>query len=266
MHVPAPVSNTVAIPGPDVPSVVVVGASGLVGAKLVDKLTARGVSVTRASRRTGVDVITGAGLAGALAGAATVVDVTDSPSYTSDALRTFFATSTAHLTEAEKQAGVGHHVALSVVGAGRMPDSDYESAKVAQERAIADSGVPYTVLAATQFFEFARTIADTLSTGETIRVPAALIQPIAADDVAAQLAEVALSPPVNGIVEVGGPETMPLSDFLSAALSHQGDQRAVVVDPEARYFGARLEQHTLTTQHRLRGAIRLSDWLAAAQP
>lgn len=249
---------------PGIETIVVVGASGLIGAKVVDRLTAYGLDVVSASRRTGVDVITGEGLAKAMAGADVVVDVTDSPSYAPDALQTFFTTSTANLTAAEKNAGVGHHVALSVVGADRMPDSPYESAKVAQERAIANSGVPYTVLRATQFFEFATTIADTLVSGDAIHVPPALIQPIAGDDVATQLARIALSAPVNGIVEIGGPEYMPLNEFIQASLTRRNDRRAVITDADACYFGAHLEQRTLVTENGLRGVTHFNDWLAAS--
>jgi len=250
--------------GYEIAKIVVVGASGLIGTKVVDKLTAAGHTVVAASRKTGVDVLTGNGLAQAMSGADAVVDVTDSPSYSPEALRTFFTTSTANLTAAEKTAGVRHHVALSVVGADRMPDSAYESAKVAQEHSIARSGVPYTVLRATQFFEFAKTIADTLTSGDEIRVPAALIQPIAAEDVAAQLAHVALSAPVNGIVEIGGPEYLPMTEFIQATLDRQTDRRAIITDPDARYFGAHLEQRTLVTENRRDGATRLDEWLAAS--
>lgn len=260
-----PVSRNYLAPAPGTGTIVIVGASGLIGAKLVDKLSTQGLRVVPASRRTGVDVLTGAGIAEAVSGAGVVVDVTDSPSYTAEALHTFFTTSAANLTAAEKRAGVGHHVALSVVGADRMPDSPYESAKVAQERAIADSGVPYTVLRATQFFEFAGPIADTLTSGGVTRVPPALIQPIAADDVAAQLARIAVSAPANGIVEIGGPEYLPLNEFIQAVFNHQNDRRVVITDSNARYFGAHLEQRTLVTEDCLEGATRLVDWLAASQ-
>lgn len=244
--------------------IVVVGASGLIGTKVVGKLSAAGHTVVPASRRTGVDVLTGEGLAQAMSGADVVIDVTDSPSYSAEALATFFTTSTANQMAAEKTAGIRHHVALSVVGADRMPDSAYESAKVAQECSIAGAGVPYTVLRATQFFEFGETIADTLTSGDEIRVPAALIQPIAAEDVAAQLAHIAVSAPVNGVVEIGGPEYMQLRAFIEAVLDRRIDRRAVVVDPDARYFGAHLEPRTLVTENRLVGATPLAEWLAAS--
>jgi uncharacterized protein YbjT (DUF2867 family) len=255
-------AQSISASAPGTGTIVVVGAAGLIGAKVVQILTANGVPVVSASRRTGVDVLTGEGLAAAMSGADVVVDVTDSPSYSPADLNAFFSTSTANLAAAEKKAGVRHHIALSVVGADRMPDSPYESAKVTQERAIADAGVPYTVLRATQFFEFAETIANTLDVGDAIRVPAALIQPIAADDVAAQLARIAGSAPANGIIEIGGPECMPISEFIDLVLKHQSDRRTVITDPDARYFGAHLEERTLITDSRLQGAMPLKHWLS----
>ncbi len=244
-------------------NVVVVGATGLVGAKVVDILTANGVSVVPASRRSGVDVLTGDGLAEALADAQVVLDVTDSPSYEDGALMSFFTTATDNLLAAERDAGVAHHVALSVVGADRMPDSGYMRAKVVQESRIAESGVPHTILRATQFFEFARTIADVCANGNTVRLPDALIQPLAATEVAAKLTAIAAAAPADGIVEFGGPQQLPFADFIGTALTHYQDTRAVVTDPDARYFGAALQSRTLVAaDDAARARIRFPDWLA----
>ncbi len=242
--------------------IVVVGATGLVGAKVVDILTASGQRVLPASRRSGVNVLTGEGLNDALRGVEVVVDVTDSPSYEDAALMHFFTTSTAHLVEAEKTAGVTHHVALSVVGADRMPGSGYMRAKVAQESRVVGSGISYTVLRATQFFEFADGIADSCTDGTTVRLPDALIQPIAATEVAAKLAAIAVGPPADAIVELGGPEYLPFEQFIRTALRQHGDTRRVLTDPDARYFGASLEPRTLVAAESAdRGGIRFADWL-----
>ena len=243
--------------------IVVVGATGLVGAKVVDILTANGLQVLPASRRTGVDVLTGDGLTDALADTQVVVDVTDSPSYEDNALMQFFSTATDNLIAAERAAGVDHHVALSVVGADRMPESGYMRAKVAQENRIAESGVPHTILRATQFFEFARGIADACADGNTVRVPDALIQPVAATEVAAKLTAIAVSAPADGIVEFGGPQHLPFAEFIGTALTHYRDSRSVVTDPGARYFGAALESRTLVADDdAARARIRFPDWLA----
>jgi uncharacterized protein YbjT (DUF2867 family) len=243
--------------------IVVVGATGLIGTKVVDILTANGQQVLPASRRTGVDVLTGDGLTDALHEARVVVDVTDSPSYEDSALMNFFTTSTANLIAAEQTAGVAHHVALSVVGADRMPDSGYLRAKVAQESRIIDCGIAYTILRATQFFEFAGAIADSCTDGDTVRVPDALIQPIAATEVAARLAAIAVDAPVNAVVELGGPEYLPFENFIRTALAQHGDTRVVVTDPHARYFGTPLESRSLVTDDdAARGRIRFGNWLA----
>ncbi len=243
--------------------IVVVGATGLVGAKVVDILTANGHQVLPASRRSGVDVLTGDGLTDALHGARVVVDVTDSPSYEYAALMNFFTTFTANLIAAERAAEVAHHVALSVVGADRMPDSGYMRAKVAQESRIVGSGIGYTVLRATQFFEFAGGIADSCTDKDTVRVPDALIQPIAATEVAARLAAIGVEAPANAVVELGGPEYLPFEGFIRTALTRYGDARVVVTDSQARYFGARLESRTLVADDTAaRGVIRFADWLA----
>ena len=242
--------------------IVVVGATGLIGAKVVDILTANGHQVLAASRRTGVDVLTGDGLTDALHDARAVVDVTDSPSYDDAGLMNFFTTSTANLLAAEQTAGVAHHVALSVVGADRMPDSGYMRAKAAQESRIVGAGIGYTVLRATQFFEFAGGIADSCTDGDTVRVPAALIQPIAGTEVAAKLTAIAAEAPANAVVELGGPEYLPFEEFIRTALTQHGDSRVVVTDPNARYFGALLGQRTLVTDDTAaRGVIRFGAWL-----
>jgi uncharacterized protein YbjT (DUF2867 family) len=241
--------------------IVVVGASGLIGTKVVDILTANGQHVLPASRSTGVDLLTGDGLSEALHGARVVVDVTDSPSYEDAALMTFFSTATANLLAAEQAADVTHHLALSVVGADRMPDSGYMRAKVAQEKGIVASGVAYTILRATQFFEFAGGIADSCADGGTIRVPPALIQPIAGTEVAAKLAVIATQAATNAVVELGGPEYLPFEEFIRTACTHYADHRPVVTDPNARYFGTELQERTLVTDV-AGGRIRFTDWLA----
>ena len=244
--------------------IVVVGATGLIGTKVVDILTANGQQVLPASRRTGVDLLTGDGLSDALRGARVVVDVTDSPSYEDAALMDFFTTSTANLLAAERAAEVAHHVALSVVGADSMPDSGYMRAKVAQESGIAASGVPYTILRATQFFEFAGGIADSCADGDSIRVPPALIQPIAGTEVAAKLAAIATQTAANAVVEIGGPEYLPFEEFIRTACTHYGDTRNVVTDPHARYFGTALQERTLVADV-AGGRIRFAGWLAGRQ-
>jgi uncharacterized protein YbjT (DUF2867 family) len=245
--------------------IVVVGATGLIGTKVVDILTANGQQVLPASRRTGVDVLTGDGLADALRGARVVVDVTDSPSYEYAALMDFFTTSTANLLAAERAAKVTHHVALSVVGADHIPATGSMRAKVAQESGIAASGVPHTILRATQFFEFAGGIADSCTDGDTVRVPAALIQPIAGTEVAAKLAVIATQAADNAVVEFGGPEYFPFEEFIRTACAHYADTRAVVTDPDARYFGTPLQERTLVTDA-AGGKIRFANWLAGRQP
>lgn len=240
--------------------IVVVGATGLIGTKVVHILVANGQEVLPASRRTGVDVLTGDGLTEALRGARVVVDVTDSPSYEDAALMNFFTTSTANLLAAERAAEVAHHVALSVVGVDRMPDSGYMRAKVEQENGIGASGVAYTILRATQFFEFARGIADSCADGDTVRVPAALIQPIAGTEVAAKLAAITTQTAANAVVEIGGPQYLPFEEFIRTACTHYADTRAVVTDPHARYFGTELQERTLVTDV-VGGRIRFADWL-----
>ena len=241
--------------------IVVVGATGLIGTKVVDILTANGQQVLPASRSTGVDLLTGDGLTEALRGARVVVNVTDSPSYEDAALMNFFSTTTANLLAAAQAAEVNHHLALSVVGADRMPDSGYMWAKVTQEKAIVACGVAYTILRATQFFEFAGGIADSCADGDTIRVPPALIQPIAGTEVAVKLAVLATQAATNAVVELGGPEYLRLEEFIRTSCTHYADNRTVLTDPNARYFGTELQERTLVTDV-AGGRIRFADWLA----
>ncbi|TWC41531.1 uncharacterized protein YbjT (DUF2867 family) [Pseudomonas sp. SJZ079] len=243
--------------------IVVIGGSGLIGSKLVKNLRERGHDALAASPRTGVNSITGEGLAEALDGADVVVDVANAPSWEDQAVLEFFETSSRNLLAAEAAAGVRHHVALSIVGSERLPECGYFRAKVAQESLIKASGMPYTILRATQFFEFVGGIAQAATVGEEIRLSPALIQPIASDDVAAALTEVALAAPVNGTLEVGGPEAVPLDEMVRRMLRATQDARKVVADVHARYFGAVLDDQSLTPGKSPRlGAIRFEDWLA----
>ncbi len=227
--------------------VTVIGASGLIGTKVVALLTAEGHEAVKASRESGVDVLTGEGLADALAGADVLVDVVNSPSFDDDPVMHFFTTSTTNLVAAAKAAGVGHYVALSIVDADGLPDSGYLRAKVAQEKLITGSGLPYTIVRATQFAEFADAIVDSLTEGSTVRVPDALIQPIAADDVAAAVAHAAVRPPLNDTVDIGGPRKIPFQELARTVLDRHGDDKTVVVDPQATYFGTTLATNSLVT-------------------
>jgi uncharacterized protein YbjT (DUF2867 family) len=243
--------------------IVVIGGTGLIGSKLVALLRKRGQEVLAASPNSGVNTLTGEGVAAALAGAQIVVDVANSPSFEDSAVMNFFQTTGRNLLAAEVTAGVRHHVALSVVGADRLPDSGYLRAKVAQEKLIKESGVPYTILRSTQFFEFGGRIADEASDGTNVRVPgAALIQPILSDDVVAALADITLAPPVNGMVEVGGPERFKFAEFITRALQGQKDKRNVVGDVHARYFGTELTEESLIPGGGARiGQTRYDAWL-----
>jgi uncharacterized protein YbjT (DUF2867 family) len=242
--------------------IVVIGGSGLIGSKLVKILRERGHEVVAASPATGVDTLTSKGLAEALEGAQVVVDVSNSPSFEDAAVLKFFETSTRNLLSAEKKAGVKHHVALSIVGADRNPDSGYLRAKVAQEKLIKASTIPYTILRATQFFEFIGGIADGSTEGNVVRLTSAKLQPIAADDVAAALAPVILGEPVNGIIEVAGPEPLPLAEMARRWLTAKHDNRQVVADAKARYFGAELNDRSLTPGANPRiGKTRFDEWL-----
>jgi uncharacterized protein YbjT (DUF2867 family) len=222
----------------------IVGASGLIGTKVVDLLTAAGHEVVAASRSTGADVLTGEGLADALAGADVLIDVVNSPSFEDEAVLQFFSTSATNLAAAAKTAGVGHYVALSIVGADGLPDSGYMRAKVVQEKTIVDSGIPYSVVRATQFEEFTGFIIVSMLDGESVRVPDALIQPIAADDVAAEVVRVALGAPLNGSEDIGGPEKLSFADLARRV---RGSLATIVVDPTAEYFGTVLEERSLVT-------------------
>jgi uncharacterized protein YbjT (DUF2867 family) len=224
--------------------IVVIGGTGLIGSKLVALLRQRGQEVLAASPDSGVNTLTGEGLPQALAGAQVVVDVANSPSFEDTAVMKFFQTAGRNLLAAEAKAGVGHHIALSIVGADRLPDSGYMRAKVAQEKLIKESGIPYTILRSTQFFEFGKRIADEATQGNMIRVPDALIQPIVSDDVVSVLAEIAVGQPVNGTVEVGGPERLRFDAFIGRAIGNS-DKREVVADPHARYYGTELGEESL---------------------
>ena len=243
--------------------IVVIGGTGLIGSKLVQNLRERGHDVLAAAPSTGVNSITREGLAQAMDGAEVVVDVANAPSWEDQAVLDFFETSSRNLLAAEAAAGVRHHVALSIVGSERLPENGYFRAKVAQENLIKASGIPYTLLRATQFFEFVGGIVQSFAVGEEIRVSPALIQPIAAVDVVAALTDVALAAPVNGTVEVAGPEAMPLDDLARRFLRVNQDNRKVVPDVNARYFGDVLDDQSLTAGKNARlGAIRFEDWLA----
>ncbi|PDT51141.1 MULTISPECIES: SDR family oxidoreductase [Sinorhizobium] len=243
--------------------IVVIGGTGLIGSKLVKNLTERGHEVLAAAPNTGVNTITREGLAEALDGAEIVVDVANAPVWEDKAVLEFFETSGRNLLAAEAAAGVRHHVALSIVGSERLPDNGYFRAKVAQENLIKASGIPYTILRATQFFEFVGGIAQAGTVGDEIRLSPALFQPMASDDVAAALTDVALAPPVKGTVEVAGPEAIPLDEVVRRFLKATRDARKVVPDVHARYFGSVLDDQSLTPGSNARiGAIRFEDWLA----
>lgn len=247
--------------------IVVIGGSGLIGTKLVTKLHHRGHEVVAASPKSGVNTVTREGLAGALADAHVVVDVANSPSFEDKAVLEFFETSSRNLLAAEAAAGVRHHVALSVVGADRLPDSGYFRAKLAQERLIEASGIAYTILRATQFFEFVDAIVQASTVGATARLSPAHFQPVAADDVAAVLADVTLGAPVNGTIELAGPERLSLDEFGRRHLGAKPDGRQVVADIHARYFGTELNDQSLTPGASPRiGSKRFMDWLAKVPP
>jgi uncharacterized protein YbjT (DUF2867 family) len=242
--------------------VVVIGGSGLIGKKVVKDLRQRGHDVLAASPSSGVNTVTGEGLAQALAGAQVVVDVSNAPSWEDDAVLTFFETSGRNLLAAEAAAGVGHHVALSVVGTDRLLASAYFRAKLAQEKRIKASPIPYTIVRATQFFEFVGSIAQLATEGQTVRVPPDLMQPIAADDVASFMAEVALAEPLNGTVELAGPESIRQDDLVRQFLKATGDARTVIADPQALYYGIAVNDQSLTPgDHPRLGPTRFEDWL-----
>ncbi|MFE9692224.1 SDR family oxidoreductase [Micromonospora sp. NPDC005806] len=241
--------------------IVVIGGSGLIGSKVVDRLGEQGHVAVAASPKTGVNTLTGEGLAEVLDGTDVVVDVSNSPSFEDAAVLEFFTTSTRNLLAAEATAGVGHHVALSIVGSDRIPDSGYMRAKVAQEKLIAASGIPYSLVRATQFFEFVQGIVDAATDGDTVRLAPVLIQPMAADDVAASVADVAVGDPATGVVEIAGPEQFRLDDLGRSTLAARHDSREVVTDPAAQYFGATLGERSLVPVDggRIAGTS-LADW------
>jgi uncharacterized protein YbjT (DUF2867 family) len=245
--------------------IVVIGGSGLIGSKVVARLKEKGHETVAASPKTGVNTLTGEGLADALADANVVVDVTNAPSWEDAAVMDFFQTSTRNLLSTEAEAGAGHHVALSVVGCDRVPDSGYLRAKVAQERLVTDSNMPYTLVRATQFFEFVQGIIDGGTDGNTVHLAPVLFQPIAADDVATAVAEAAVGVPTNGVIEVAGPEQFRLDDLGRSTLAARQDPREVLTDPGARYFGAVLDERSLVPLNGARLAdTRLADWSAQA--
>lgn len=247
--------------------IVILGSSGLIGSKLVKQLRQGGHEVVEASLAVGVNTLSGEGLDNAFVGAQVVVDVTNSPSFEAKAVLEFFETSGRNILAAEVRAGVSHHVALSVVGTERLQESGYFRGKLAQEALIKASPVPYTILRSTQFFEFVDRIAQDGTVEQTVHVAPVLIQPIAADDVAGALASIAVSPPVNGIVEVAGPERIGLPDWISGYLARTSDPRQVVADSDARYFGALLSSHTLVPEgHARLGATSFDTWFHNLQP
>jgi uncharacterized protein YbjT (DUF2867 family) len=241
--------------------IVVIGGTGRIGTKTVAVLRQKGHEVVAASAKNGINVITGEGLKEALTGAQVVIDLADSPSFEDKAVLEFFETSGRNLLPAETAAGVRHHVALSIVGIDRT-DSGYYRAKVAQEKLVVASGIPYTIIRSTQFLEFLGAIADFNADGKTVRLSPSLLQPIAADDVAAIVADVALVAPRNGIIEIAGPERTPLNEIVARYLKAVGDPREVVRDPEARHFGARTEERSLVPLGEARlGRITIDEWL-----
>lgn len=243
--------------------IVVIGGSGLIGTKLIARLRPLGHEVVPASRKSGIDTMTGEGLAEALAGAQVVVDVANAPSFEDGPVMEFFKTSGHNLIAAEKAAGVKHHVALSVVGTERLQVSGYFRAKLVQETLIKESGLPYTIVRATQFCEFVSSIAHSGTAGEKIHLSPALIQPIASDDVADAMVDATIGAPVGGMIEVGGPEKIPLDDLVGRFLTAMRDTREVVTDVHARYFGIELNDKSLTAGDGARlGTTRFNDWLS----
>jgi uncharacterized protein YbjT (DUF2867 family) len=252
--------------------IVIIGGTGLIGSKVVDQLREHGHEAIPASPDTGVNTLTGEGLAAVITGADVIIDVSNSPSFEDAAVLDFFKTSTSNILAAEKKAGVRHHVALSVVGTERMGESGYIRAKQAQEQLIRESGTPYSIVRATQFFEFVPRIADALTVGTEVRVPPVLFQPIAAEDVAKTVGKISVGTPLNGILEVGGPQQFRFDEIIRRALAARKDPREVIADPKARYFGAVLSERTLVPDEGARvGEVTLEMYLkqkaaAAAQP
>ncbi|MFI6601401.1 SDR family oxidoreductase [Nonomuraea sp. NPDC050536] len=247
--------------------IVVIGGTGLIGSKLVANLGEHGHEAVAASPNTGVNTLTGEGLAEVLTGASVVIDVSNSPSFEPAAVLEFFETSTRNLLAAEKAAGVGHHVALSVVGTERMPENGYFRAKIAQEELIEKSGIPFSLVHATQFYEFTRSIADEATDDGKVRIAHVLFQPIAGDDVAQTVGRISVGSPLNGRVEVAGPEQSRMDDFFRDALAAWGDPREVVTDPHAHYFGSELTERSLVPgDDAILGRIRYSDWPGRTAP
>ena len=249
--------------------IVVIGGTGLIGSKVVKILGEQGQDAVAASPDSGVNTLTGRGLAEALKGTQVVVDVSNSPSFEDKAVMDFFKTSTANLVKYETTAGVSHHVALSVVGTERLAGSGYMRAKMAQEKLIKESSIPYSIVHATQFFEFVNRIADEATDGKTVRLPPVLFQPIAADDVANAVAKVAVGSPLNDTIEIGGPEQFRFDDLIRKGLSARNDPREAIADPHARYFGTELSERSLIPNDGAQlGKIRFADWLKtpASQP
>src|ERR671930_1282050 len=246
--------------------IVVIGGTGLIGSKTVAILRQGGHEVVAGSPKSGINSITGAGLKEAMARAQVVIDLTNSPSFEDRAVLEFFETSGRNLLPAEAAAGVWHHIALSIVGIDRTPDNGYFRAKVAQEKLLEASGIPYTIIRATQFLEFLGAIAASSTDGNLVRLSPGLFQPIAADDVAAIVADVALAAPRNGIVEIAGPERAPFNEIIARYLKALGDPREVVSDPEARYYGGRVEEYSLVPLGEVRrGRIGFDEWLRRSQ-
>ena len=243
--------------------IVVIGGSGLIGSKVVSILREQGHDPVAASPNSGVNTLTGEGLAEVLVGASVVVDVSNSPSFEDAAVMEFFKTSTGNLLTYEAAAGVGHHVALSIVGSDLLPDSGYMRAKVAQEKLIKESSIPYSIVRATQFFEFVARIADSFTEGSKVRVPPVRFQPMAADDVASAVATVAMGSPLNGMIEIAGPEEFRFDELIRQGLSARNDPREVIADPHARYFGTELSERSLVPGDDAQlGDTRFEDWLS----
>lgn len=246
--------------------IVIIGGTGLIGSKAVERLRKKGHEVIAASPSSGVNTITGEGLDEALADTQVVIDLADSPSFEDAAVLAFFETAGRNLATAEKKAGVRHHVALSVVGAERLPDSGYLRAKLAQEKSVRQSGIPYTIVHSTQFFEFLPGIAQSATAGDTVTVSSAYFQPIASDDVADVMTEVALATPANGVIEIGGPDMMRMSDLVERYLDMTNYTRTVQADPHARYFGAELDDRSLVPGPGARlGKVRFQEWFSHAR-
>jgi uncharacterized protein YbjT (DUF2867 family) len=244
--------------------IVILGGTGLIGSKVVNLLRTGGHEVIPASPSLGINSITGEGLTEALTGAQVVVDVTNAPSWEDKAVLEFFEISTRNVLASEAKTGVGHHVAVSIVGSDRLPASGYLRAKVAQEKLIQASAIPYTIVRATQFFEFVGRIADSATTGQTVHLPSALFQPVFSDDLAAAVARIAVEEPLNGTVELAGPDAIPFDEVVRQYLTAHNDPRTVVTDERARYFGTPLEKRSLVPEVKnpLLGATRFADWLS----